>query len=58
MNEQSNRTLVCSIMFLDIVEYSSEAGGRADALKQAFNMLLGRVLEDVAVARPHRARHR
>ena len=49
MNEQSNRTFVCSIMFLDIVEYSKRSVAEQMTLKQRFNALLGQVLQGVAV---------
>jgi len=48
MTTPSNRTLVCSILFLDIVEYSKQTvSGQLD-LKQQFNRLLGEALEQVA----------
>ena len=49
MNEQPNRTFVCSVLFLDIVEYSKRSVAEQMTLKQRFNALLGQVLQNVAV---------
>lgn len=49
MNEQPNRTFVCSVMFLDIVEYSKRSVAEQMTLKQRCNALLGQVLQNVAV---------
>ena len=49
MNEQSNRTFVCCVLFLDIVEYSKRSVAEQMTLKQRFNSLLGQVLQNVAV---------
>ncbi len=46
--ESSSRTLVCSILFLDIVEYSKKAVADQLQLKQAFNQVLTAALEQVA----------
>ena len=46
--ESSSRTLVCSILFLDIVEYSKKAVADQIQLKQAFNQVLAQALEQVA----------
>lgn len=48
MIEQPSRTLVCSIVFLDIVEYSTKPVAEQLLLKQAFNKLLSSALEYVA----------
>ena len=45
--ESSSRTLVCSVLFLDIVEYSKKAVADQLQLKQAFNQVLGKALEEV-----------
>lgn len=50
MNEQPNRTFVCSVLFLDIVEYSKRSVAEQMTLKQRFNALLGQVLRNVAVS--------
>jgi class 3 adenylate cyclase len=47
MIEQPSRTLVCSIVFLDIVEYSTKPVAEQLLLKQAFNKLLSTSLENV-----------
>ena len=47
MTDGSNRTLVCSIAFLDIVEYSKKPVAEQMALKQAFNALVGKALETI-----------
>jgi len=47
MIEQPSRTLVCSIVFLDIVEYSTKPVAEQLLLKQAFNKLLSSALENV-----------
>jgi class 3 adenylate cyclase len=49
MADSSNRTLVCSIVFLDIVEYSKKPVAEQMQLKQVFNGLVGKALEQVAV---------
>lgn len=48
MIEQPSRTLVCSIVFLDIVDYSTKLVAEQLVLKQAFNKLLSSALENVA----------
>ena len=45
--ESSSRTLVCSVLFLDIVEYSKKPVTEQLQLKQAFNRALGTSLEQV-----------
>jgi class 3 adenylate cyclase len=47
MIEQPSRTLVCSIVFVDIVEYSTKPVAEQLLLKQAFNKLLSSSLENV-----------
>jgi len=44
------RTLVCSILFVDIVEYSKKSVAEQLLLKQTFNRLLSRALETIAAA--------
>lgn len=46
--ENSDRTLVCSVLFLDIAEYSRKSVTEQLALKQAFNDALARALEPIA----------
>jgi class 3 adenylate cyclase len=43
--ESSSRTLVCSVLFLDIVEYSKKPVAEQLELKQAFNQLLAVAVE-------------
>jgi class 3 adenylate cyclase len=45
--ESSGRTLVCSVLFLDIVEYSKKPVAEQLGLKQAFNKVLASALEQV-----------
>ena len=45
--ESSGRTLVCSVLFLDIVEYSKKPVSDQLTLKQEFNRLLSKALEQV-----------
>jgi hypothetical protein len=47
VSEQSNRTLVCSVLFLDIVGYSKQSVTDQVRLKQTFNAVLGEALEQV-----------
>jgi class 3 adenylate cyclase len=46
--ESSSRTLVCSVLFLDIVEYSKKPVAEQLELKQAFNQILAVAVEHVA----------
>ncbi|MGH8739360.1 MAG: adenylate/guanylate cyclase domain-containing protein [Burkholderiales bacterium] len=45
--ESSSRTLVCSVLFLDIIEYSKKPVAEQLQLKQAFNRSLSTALEQV-----------
>jgi class 3 adenylate cyclase len=45
--ESSGRTLVCSVLFLDIVEYSKKPVAEQLQIKQEFNRVLTRSLEHV-----------
>jgi class 3 adenylate cyclase len=45
--ESSSRTLVCSVLFLDIVEYSKKPVADQLHLKQAFNQVLAKALDSV-----------
>src|SRR5262245_8515851 len=47
MADSTNRTLVCSIVFLDIVEYSKKPVAEQLQLKQRFNDIVGRALDGV-----------
>ena len=46
--ESTSRTLVCSVVFLDIAEYSMKPVTEQLQLKQAFNRILASALEQVA----------
>jgi class 3 adenylate cyclase len=46
--EGAGRTLVCSVLFLDIAEYSKKPVAEQLQLKQAFNQALSQALEQVA----------
>lgn len=48
MTDSSSRTLVCSIVFLDIVEYSKKAVADQMYLKQLFNAILATALAPIA----------
>lgn len=50
MPDTSNRTFVCSVLFLDIVEYSKKPVAEQLALKQRFNALLLDAMRHVATA--------
>ena len=45
--ESAGRTLVCSVLFLDIAEYSQKPVAEQLQLKQAFNLVLGKALDEV-----------
>jgi class 3 adenylate cyclase len=47
MADNSNRTLVCSVLFIDIVGYSKKGVGEQVKLKQVFNNILTSALEQV-----------
>jgi class 3 adenylate cyclase len=47
MTDSSSRTLVCSIVFLDIVEYSKRAVADQLQLKQLFNDILAKALTPI-----------
>jgi class 3 adenylate cyclase len=50
MSDNSSRTRVTSVLFLDIAGYSAQPVARQLALKQAFNEALARVLSPIATA--------
>ena len=49
MGEFQNRTLICSVLFIDIVEYSRKPVAEQSRLKDRFNALLSQALRGVAV---------
>ena len=48
MNDRTNRTVICSIAFLDIVDYSKRVGQEQLVLKEHFNSLISEVVKDIA----------
>lgn len=48
MFDRTNKTLICSVVFLDIVEYSTRPVSEQMQLKQRFNAILAAALEDIA----------
>jgi len=56
--ESSSRTLVCSVLFLDIVEYSRKPVAEQLQLKQLFNAVLAKALDQVAAPTGIISRHR
>jgi class 3 adenylate cyclase len=49
MEERDNKTIICSVLFLDIVEYSQKAVSGQIALKEGFNVFLSTALSDIPV---------
>jgi class 3 adenylate cyclase len=47
MAEAATRTVVCSVVFLDIIAYSKRSDAGQQKLKQTFNEMLARALEGV-----------
>jgi class 3 adenylate cyclase len=48
MTERQNRTIICSVLFLDLVEYSRKPVAEQMRLKERFNLLLRSALKSVA----------
>ncbi len=48
MPARSNRTFICSVLFLDIVEYTKKPVAEQIRLKERFNALLAKALETVS----------
>src|SRR3981189_236820 len=48
MPEHTNRTFICSVLFLDIVEYSQRSVAEQIALKERFNAVLTEAIAGVA----------
>jgi len=48
MAEHTNRTFICSVLFLDIVEYTKQVVGVQIALKERFNAVLTEAIAGVA----------
>ncbi len=49
MEERSNKTIMCSVFFLDIVEYSKRSVSGQISLKERFNKYLSHAIQDVPV---------
>ena len=49
MEEQDNKTIICSVLFLDIMEYSKKSVSGQIALKEGFNAFLSTAIRDVPV---------
>lgn len=49
MEERDNKTIICSVLFLDIVEYSQKAVSGQISLKEGFNVFLSTALSDIPV---------
>lgn len=47
MKERGNKTIMCSVLFLDIVEYSKKPVSGQIALKESFNTLLAKAIRSV-----------
>ena len=47
MEERGNKTLVCSVFFMDIVEYSKKSVAEQISLKERFNQLLSIAIRNV-----------
>lgn len=50
MLDRGNRTFICSVVFLDIVEYSKKPVAEQIKLKERFNALIATAIRDVAPA--------
>ncbi|OGS94481.1 MAG: hypothetical protein A3H31_05505 [Gallionellales bacterium RIFCSPLOWO2_02_FULL_57_47] len=49
MEERDNRTIMCSVLFLDIVEYSKKSVSGQISLKDRFNSYLSAAIRDVPI---------
>lgn len=49
MEERGNKTIICSVIFLDIVEYSRKSVSGQISLKERFNAFLSIAIRDVPV---------
>src|ERR1700686_52888 len=48
MPERANRTFICSVLFLDIAEYSKKPVSEQIQLKDRFNALIAESIRDIA----------
>ena len=49
MAHTTNRTFICSVVFLDIVDYSQQPVDDQIQMKSRFNVILSEAIKDVAV---------
>ena len=49
MEERGTKTIMCSVLFLDIVEYSKKSVSGQIALKEGFNALLAYAIREIAI---------
>ncbi|HEU0188222.1 MAG TPA: adenylate/guanylate cyclase domain-containing protein [Gallionellaceae bacterium] len=49
MEERGNKTIICSVLFLDIVEYSKKSVSGQITLKERFNAFLSDAIRDIPV---------
>src|ERR1035438_6252238 len=49
MEERDNRTIMCSVLFLDIIEYSKKSVAGQISLKDRFNSYLSAAIRDMPV---------
>ena len=49
MDQRTNRTFICSVLYLDITEYSKKSVEEQIAVKGRFNALLSEIIKDIAV---------
>ncbi len=49
MEDRDNKTIICSVLFLDIVEYSKKAVSGQISLKEGFNVFLSTALAEIPV---------
>lgn len=48
MNDRNNKTSICSIVFLDIIDYSKKTDSEQIEIKNQFNALINHALKDLA----------
>lgn len=49
MDQRTNRTFICSVLYTDIVGYSKTSVEEQISLKERFNTLLSEILRDIAI---------
>ena len=48
MNDRINKTVICSIVFLDVIDYSKKSDAEQIEVKNQFNALISNSLKDIA----------